>query len=185
MYVGQSINNDKIPEKKRKFVAALDLTNGILMIGAQIAMFFAMRKYSGAIFKKIFNKSFNPTSKANTVSRMRMQDMKKTGHTLKKQPIEKEFDKSEKGALDLFKFVADVSAATIVGKRIIVPLIATPLAKKVEKKMEKHHAGEAPKTDAKPQEETKSTDKQQATGKNLDVVSTGNTSTNLLDKYNK
>ena len=51
--------------------------------------------------------------------------------------------------------------------------------------MEKHHAGEAPKTDAKPQEETKSTDKQQATGKNLDVVSTGNTSTNLLDKYNK
>lgn len=185
MYVGQSINNDKIPEKKRKFVAALDLTNGILMIGAQIAMFFAMRKYSGAIFKKIFNKSFNPTSKANTVSRMRMQDMKKTGHTLKKQPIEKEFDKSEKGALDLFKFVADVSAATIVGKRIIVPLIATPLAKKVEKKMEKHHAGETPKTDAKPQEETKSTDKQQATGKNLDVVSTGNTSTNLLDKYNK
>ena len=85
----------------------------------------------------------------------------------------------------MFKFVADVSAATIVGKRIIVPLIATPLAKKVETKMEKHHAGEAPKTDAKPQEETKSTDKQQATGKNLDVVSTGNTSTNLLDKYNK
>ena len=52
MYVGQSINNDKIPEKKRKFVAALDLTNGILMIGAQIAMFFAMRKYSEKKKKK-------------------------------------------------------------------------------------------------------------------------------------
>ena len=50
MYVTQSLHNDKIPEKKRKFVAALDLTNGVLMIGAQIAMFFAMRKYSGPIF---------------------------------------------------------------------------------------------------------------------------------------
>ena len=29
MYVGQSLHNDKIPEKKRKFVAALDLTNGV------------------------------------------------------------------------------------------------------------------------------------------------------------
>ena len=43
MYVGQSLHNDKTTEKKRKFVDALDLTNGVLMIGAQIAMFFAMR----------------------------------------------------------------------------------------------------------------------------------------------
>ena len=59
-YVSQSLNNDKIPEKQRNFVAALDLTNGILMILAQIGMFALMRKYSGPIFDKIFKKSFNP-----------------------------------------------------------------------------------------------------------------------------
>ena len=44
MYVTQSLNNKKIPDEKRKFVAALDLTNGGLMILAQIGMFLAMRK---------------------------------------------------------------------------------------------------------------------------------------------
>ena len=44
-YVTQSLHNDKIPDEKRKFVAALDLTNGLLMILAQIGMYMLMRKY--------------------------------------------------------------------------------------------------------------------------------------------
>lgn len=187
MYVTQSLHNDKIPEKKRKFVAALDLTNGVLMIGAQIAMFFAMRKYSGPIFKKIFNKSFNAKSKANTISRMRMEDVKNGGHTCKKQTIAKDFDKCENDALALFKFVADIAAATIVGKRIIVPLVATPLAKKVENKLD---AKKAQATDvAKPhQQEPAKAEKQEKAPEpaKLDIVSNENsTTTNLLKKYNK
>ena len=188
MYVTQSLNNDKIPEKKRKFVAALDLTNGVLMIGAQIAMFFAMRKYSGPIFKKIFNKSFNAASKANTISRMRMDDIKKGGHTCRKQTIAKDFDECEKGALDLFKFVADIAAATIVGKRIIVPLVATPLAKKVEKKLDAKK-DQTTNDKNKPKTETTPTKPEQGTveaAPKLDIVSSStNTSTNLLSKYNK
>ena len=84
MYVTQSLNNKKIPEEKRKFVSALDLTNGVLMIGAQIAMFFAMRKYSGPIFNKLFKKSFNPVTKSDTISRMRMQDVLKGKRTIMK-----------------------------------------------------------------------------------------------------
>ena len=38
MYVNQSLHNDKIPDDKRKFVAALDLANGGLMILMQILM---------------------------------------------------------------------------------------------------------------------------------------------------
>lgn len=185
MYVTQSLHNDKIPEKKRKFVAALDLTNGVLMIGAQIAMFFAMRKYSGPIFKKIFNKSFNATSKANTISRMRMEDVKNGGHTCKKQTIAKDFDKCENDALALFKFVADIAAATIVGKRIIVPLVATPLAKKVEKKLD---AKKGQTADAPKQQEPANTEKQEKATEpaKLDIVSNENsTTTNLLKKYNK
>lgn len=194
MYVTQSLNNDKIPEKKRKFVAALDLTNGVLMIGAQIAMFFAMRKYSGPMFKALFKKSFNPQTRSNIISKIRMQDMEKTGHTAKKQVINRAFDKVESDGAGLFKFVLDIAAATILGKRVIVPLVATPLAKKVEKKMEKHHGAddvkhhdEAHKADenkevAKAEKAEKAEAKPgEVAGAKLDVVSTGNNSTNLLD----
>ena len=202
MYVYQSLNNDKIPEKKRKFVASLDLTNGVLMIGAQIAMFFAMRKYSGPMFKALFKKSFNPQTRANIISKLRMVEMEKTGHTAKKQVFNRIFDKIESDGADLFKFVLDIAAATILGKRVIVPLVATPLAKKVEKKMEKHHGAD----DVKHHDETHKADENKApekvektemtektagktedkqvvsTGAKLDIVSTGNNTTNLLDK---
>ena len=48
--VTQSLKNKEIPEERRNFVAALDLTNGVLMIAAQIGMFFLMRKFSEPIF---------------------------------------------------------------------------------------------------------------------------------------
>ena len=54
-YVTQSMRNKEIPEEKRNFVASLDLTNGLLMIGTQIGMFFLMRKFSEPIFNKLFN----------------------------------------------------------------------------------------------------------------------------------
>ncbi len=178
MYVTQSLNNKKIPEEKRKFVAALDLTNGGLMILAQIAMFFAMRRYSGPIFKKLFAKSFNNVAKNETVLRLQMQ-ARKTGQGLAKAlKLEKQFDKVEKNGKDLFKFVADIAAATIIGKRVIVPLIATPLANRVkvwmDKKDQKNEAAkEAP---AKP--ETKQIAAPAPEAHKLDTGST-----NLLDKY--
>lgn len=138
MYVTQSMHNKKIPDEKRKFVAALDLTNGLLMILAQIGMFLAMRKYSGKIFNNWLEKSFNPIARSNTVTRVRMWAAKKGEPVLRKLGLEKIFDeKVQKGALDVFKFVLDTAAATIGGKRIIVPLIATPFASKVEKWLDK------------------------------------------------
>ena len=85
------MNNKKIPEEKRKFVAALDLTNGVLMIAAQIAMFFAMRKYSGPIFNKLFKKSFNPEMAKNIASRIRMKQVQAGETVSRKLPIEKEY----------------------------------------------------------------------------------------------
>ena len=182
MYVTQSMNNKKIPDEKRKFVAALDLTNGLLMILAQIGMFLAMRKYSGTIFNKIFNKSFNPIAKSNTITRMRMLAAKKGEPILRKIGLGKVFDeKVQKGALDVFKFVLDTAAATIVGKRVIVPLIATPFASKVEKwldKREKMQNGE------KPAQETDTfTPSAKGDEKHQEVKPTEEEITNLLDIY--
>lgn len=135
-YVTQSLNNERIPEKQRSFVAALDLTNGVLMIAAQIAMFFAMRKFSEPIFNKLFKKSFNEKNAKDIATRIRMLQRESGKTPSRKLTIDKEYQKVRKDALDVFKFVADIAAATIIGKRVIVPFIATPLASKVQGKMQ-------------------------------------------------
>lgn len=187
MYVTQSLNNKKIPDEKRKFVAALDLTNGVLMIAAQIAMFMAMRKYSGPIFKKLFSKSFNAESEINSITRVRMNEcIKDPTKVPKKSKVEKDYKEVEKEALGLFKFVVDIAAATIVGKRIIVPLIATPLAKKVEKRMDKN----APQ---KPEQKVEDNKKEQSEHLKSEEAKPeiavpnfeNNPDSNLLSKYKK
>ena len=144
-YVTQSLNNEKIPEKQRNFVAALDLTNGVLMIAAQIAMFFAMRKFSEPIFNKLFKGSFNDKNAKDIASRIRMLQRANGIEPSRKLTIEKKYKEVRKEALDVFKFVADIAAATIIGKRVIVPFIATPLANIVKDKMNLHKHGDAPK----------------------------------------
>lgn len=188
MYVTQSLNNKKIPEEKRRFVAALDLTNGVLMIAAQIAMFLAMRKYSGPIFEKLFKKSFNAENKSNIVSKLRMEAAKKGETVYKKLKLEKDYEEVKKDALALFKFVVDIAAATIVGKRIIVPLIATPLAKKVEKRMNKDNPEVNSKDTAKDvknnsEEPKKVKIESQETAS--EVNENSSTDTNLLNKFKK
>ena len=118
---------------------------------------------------------------------MRMEDVKNGGHTCKKQTIAKDFDKCENDALALFKFVADIAAATIVGKRIIVPLVATPLAKKVENKLDAKKAQAADVAKPNQQEPAKAEKQEKAPEPaKLDIVSNENsTTTNLLKKYNK
>jgi len=150
MYVKQSLGNDKIPEKKRKFVAALDLTNGLLMIGAQIALFFTMRKISEPIFNRMFRKSFNDKNARYISSQLRVQQIKEGLTPSRKLEIDKSYKNDvRKDALDLFKFIADIAAATIIGKRIVVPFIATPLASKVEKWMNKDNAKDGTQNDIK------------------------------------
>ena len=133
-YVSQSLNNKEIPDDKRAFVASMDLTNGSLMIGTQIAMFYLMRKYSAPMFNKLFNKSFNPKVKRDMLTWLRMEAKKTNLQEPKKNVVEKVFEEKKKEALDLFKFIFDVGIATIIGKRIITPFIATPLAGVVQKK---------------------------------------------------
>ena len=185
MYVTQSMNNKKIPDEKRKFVAALDLTNGILMILAQIGMFFAMRKYSGPIFDKMFDKSFNLIERSHTLSRVRMYADALGEKVGRKLGLGKVFDHGVKqGAKDIFKFVLDTAAATIVGKRVIVPLVATPFASKVEKwldEREKIKNGEISSDEAdKSSPSMKGNEKEE-----IKPEITEEESTNLLDIYKK
>ena len=164
-YVTQSLNNEKIPEKQRSFVAALDLVNGVLMIIAQVAMYFAMKKFSKPIFDRIFKKSFNEQNAKDIASRIRMQMDKEGLKAPRKLTINKEYEKVKEDALGVFKFVVDIAAATILGKRVIVPFIATPLANVVKGKMdEKIH-----KNHPKPEENKVATENSEQ--QKLDVKS--------------
>ena len=49
-YTIQSLNNERIPEDQRKFVAALDLSNGIMNVGIQILMAFGLSDLITSIF---------------------------------------------------------------------------------------------------------------------------------------
>lgn len=148
-YTTQSMRNKEIPDDKRAFVTSMDLTNGILMIGTQLAMFAIMRKYSKSMFEWFFKKSFNPNAKRDMLTKLRMESTKLKEHAPRKIEAEKAYNEVKEDALGIFKFVFDIGVATIIGKRIITPLIATPLAGLTQKHIYPYLVGEKKRGDKK------------------------------------
>jgi len=131
MYVNQSLNNKKIPEEKRKFVAALDLVNGILMVGIQIAMFFLFNKCQDKLFKKCFGKYFSRSALKGYMARLKGKE------NLTGVDFYKGADKYEGTVANAFKQLTSLIVTSIIAKRVIVPFISTPLADKAKGLMDK------------------------------------------------
>lgn len=193
MYVYQSLHNDKIPEKRRNFVAALDLTNGLLMILTQIALFLAMHKMNKPLFDKLFSKTFGKEARKALITQTRIEekayglDKEEINNVSKKIVVGRIFDKYKKSTLKIFEFATDLIASAIIGKRIIVPLIATPLAAKVEKKMNEHCPEEHNNID-KHQAKDRSNPSMQGMARvpaPFQLQQNNSSGTNLLDKYRK
>lgn len=127
MYVTQSLHNKDIPEDKRKFVAALDLANGGLMIASQIgmALLFTLGKVPDKIFDKCFGKYFDRTSKKAYQAFLQNKPEFKD---LAGKDFNKMFEKFHKTSKGTFAFFTTLMASTILAKRVIVPFISTPLA---------------------------------------------------------
>lgn len=136
MYVNQSLHNDKIPDDKRKFVAALDLTNGGLMILAQLGMYYTISnpKVQSKIFDKIFGKSFSAAAKDKSEALIKKIPKYKDINSKEFEEIFNSFKGNIKGFFGVF---TGIVAATILAKRVIVPFIATPLADKAKTLMNK------------------------------------------------
>lgn len=131
LYVKQSLNNDKIPEDKRKFVAALDLTNGGLMILSQLAMFFTISKAS--VQKKMFNGLFGKSfTRAASKSWQDILHQKEKFKDITGKQFHAAFDEYKQDMTGVFSHLTGLFASTIIAKRIIVPFIATPLADKAK-----------------------------------------------------
>lgn len=136
LYVTQSLNNKKIPEDKRKFVAALDLANGGLMILLQILMTYTISKkaFQEKMFNKLFGKMFNRQTSKSIQAIMEQKDHLK-GKVKGNQDFHRAFESYKDASIAAFGSLTALIAATTVGKRIITPFIATPLADKTKEWM--------------------------------------------------
>ena len=131
MYVKQSLHNKDIPEDKRKFVAALDLANGGLMILAQLLMFktISNKKIQDKIFGKFFGKLFDKSAKKSYEILLKNKEQFKN---LTGKEFNIAFDKFHSNIKGTFGLLTTLVASTILAKRVIVPFIATPLADKAK-----------------------------------------------------
>lgn len=131
LYVKQSLNNEKIPSDKRKFVAALDLTNGGLMMATQLLTykFMESKKVQNWIFNRSFGKSFERSMRKCFVAAMGKVEKYKD---LSAKEMTEIFNKHKDKTKGCLKMITSIVGAVIIAKRIIVPFIATPLADKAK-----------------------------------------------------
>lgn len=175
VYTTQSYNNKKIPENKRKFVAATDLMNGIIMVGGQYIIGGLIDgKLTPTLLGKTYSGSIKPTGKAakrikNTKApldsdniifmtkealKAKNIDVKKIDFKeVTKEVINKLGNESAKGkALAAgFGIIVVAIATTALTKRTLAPLLSTPLATWFNNKyMDKDKKTDG-KQDAKPE----------------------------------
>ena len=136
-YTYQSYNNERIPEEKRKFVAALDLVQGFLNVGTQLLAASVINKhltpklFDGLIGKKLLtglsDKYTKQISKAHPDF-----NISEVSKEVKTYLGEKTlfYEASKTG----FSLIATLLATTALCKRTLVPFIATPIAGKVKDK---------------------------------------------------
>jgi hypothetical protein len=106
IYVKQSLNNKNVPEEKRKYIAALDFSNGLLVCFSQVGLgfLFTNKKLNNSICNKLFGS------------------------------INKENPELFKNCKQGYTIVTSLVISSIIAKRIIVPFIAAPMASWIKNK---------------------------------------------------
>lgn len=147
-YTTQSYNNERIPEDKRKFVAGIDLANGILNVAIQLTLGLFVNKMSDKWYERMFNGGLVP--KPETVAKYKdkandllsksvlTQNIKCTEENIKNA-----IKKTNKIAKGGFGVIAVLLVTQIIAKRVIVPFLSTPLAGLFKKYLDKKDAQKA------------------------------------------
>lgn len=102
----KSANNEEIPEEKREFVASMDMASGITTCVVQLALAFVItnRKMQAKACDKLFGHLKNKSKELYSISK--------------------------KG----FIAAAALIGSGVIGERVLVPLIATPIASHLKEK---------------------------------------------------
>jgi|GEM_PF-3968147 len=140
-YVTQSLKNKKIPEEKRKFVAGLDLANGILNQIFALTLGMGIGKWTPKLFdKKIAPKYFSPDAMKTMFDTIKPKNMS-IGEFSKK------FDGVKTASKAGLAVMATLVGTQILCKRVLVPLLATPMASFFKNKMDKTGGENSPELD--------------------------------------
>ncbi len=144
-YTYQSYNNKRIPEDKRKFVAANDLSNGFYNVLIPILLKRPIDKTNKKMFEKYFEKYFNDDAAKTIYEKLKDANPDYTLDMVKHSLGKKSKTAAKAGLGVIFTLVV----SQIICKRIITPTLATPSADYVKKVMEKMEASRAKKAEAK------------------------------------
>ncbi len=152
-YTNQSYHNKRIPEDKRKFVAGIDLSNGILNVITQLTLGLVVNKMSDKMYDKIMKGGLTPTpenvKKYKELADNLLHKSKLTEHiTSNDANIKAAINKVNKIAKGGFGVIAVLIVTQIIAKRMIVPFLSTPLAGYFKKYLDKKEAQKGTKTDA-------------------------------------
>ena len=132
-YVTQSLNNERIPEDKRKFVAGLDLANGILNVTLQALVSYGLTKWIGKAFDKQIVPRYFTEAKYKKM-------YEKLDNKIPYDEFLSIMEKRKGAAKVGLSVITALVAMQVITKRIIVPLIATPLATVFKNQFEKADA---------------------------------------------
>ena len=173
------MNDNEIPEVKRKFVASLDLANGGLMILLQLAMFFTIsnKKVQEKMFNTFFGKHFDRAASKGYQAMLKNNDLLKDMKGSDFHPVLNQARKDVKAA---FENVTSLFAASVVAKRMLVPFIATPLADKTKAWMSRN---DKPVEVSKETQNTYNTQKAGIDNKESEKTQDVSEKGNLLDKF--
>ena len=150
-YVTQSLHNERIPEDQRKFVAGLDLANGLLNV--------VLQSFAGAAIGKAAAKFFDNIVTPKYFSEYAIEKMyQKVGNKMKYDEFKGIMEKNKGFAKSGLSVIAALVGMQIVVKRIIVPLIATPLATIFKNQFEKAEQAKHKEKQNDKLEETKEID---------------------------
>lgn len=177
MYVTQSLNNKKIPEEKRRFVANMDLTNGILNVITQIGLTFGVKKLYKPMFNKMLNKSFNKNAYKEIITLHRKDSRAMNTDVLRKLEANKELEKTKNNIYSAFAATMDIFVATILAKRVVVPFLSTPITQTLTNRHDKKLAEKKAAMEQQKPAENKPKTPETPTANSV------NENTNLLTKF--
>jgi len=141
MYTTQSYNNKEIPDDKRTFVTALDLSNGVCNVFIPMITGPILSKHSDKLFEKWFGHNFN-----DAACKKMHNALTKAGKAVSKESVEKVIKKQSRDwGLAGFGVITMLVYSQILVKRIITPTLSTSLADYVKVYIEKYDAKKAKK----------------------------------------
>ena len=144
-YTYQSYNNKRIPEDKRKFVAANDLSNGFYNVVIPLLLKGPIDKSNKYIFDTYFKKYFSEAAAKNIYNKIKDTNSQYTLEMIRDNLSKKSLGFAKSGLGVIFTLVV----SQIICKRIITPTLATPSADYIKKLMEKMEASKAKKAECK------------------------------------